>query len=66
MTDPLPHIRSATTCPLCRGAKDRGLVACWDCYREQDLRRGNPQCEAIIANHERALGRMARAGIKLA
>ena len=26
-----PKTHSGTTCPLCYGEKDRGLIVCWQC-----------------------------------
>jgi len=37
MTVDNPHVRQDTSCPICLGRKDRGLVACWSCYREKGL-----------------------------
>lgn len=43
------HVRASCVCPLCKGAKDVGLVACWECYRLHDLRNGNARAEQTIA-----------------
>jgi hypothetical protein len=50
-----PKTRSGTTCPLCYGEKDHGLVACWQCYRGKGLKYGNPTAERIIEVFEAAL-----------
>jgi len=55
MTIDNPHIRQITTCPVCGGFKDKGLVTCWSCYRSHNLKYGNPRCETIIAEYERDL-----------
>ena len=54
MTDH-PRVRAADNCPLCGGAKNAGLVACWPCYRSRDLRGGNAVAERLIDQAERAL-----------
>lgn len=36
-------IRASHVCPFCSKAKDAGLVACWPCYRSNDLRNGGGQ-----------------------
>jgi hypothetical protein len=50
-----PHVRSSTACPLCRGRKEAGLVACWPCYRTSGLRDGNARTESIIERAEAEL-----------
>lgn len=50
-----PLVRASSTCPLCNFAKAPGLVACWPCYNAHDLRNGNPEAEAQIANREQRL-----------
>lgn len=50
-----PLTRAQSICPLCNGSKPRGLVACWPCYRETNMRNGNPVAEALITRFERAL-----------
>lgn len=57
MTVDNPHVRQDTSCPICLGRKDRGLVACWSCYREKGLRYGNGVAEAMIAEREAELRR---------
>lgn len=49
------HTRLFPICPLCRGTKQQGLVTCWSCYREHDLRNGNEMAEHIIAEFEATL-----------
>lgn len=51
-----PLVRASAVCPLCRGAKDTGLVACWPCYRKDELKYGNPDADLKIAQAEEALG----------
>ena len=29
------HVRQDSTCPLCLGIKDQGLVLCWPCHRKE-------------------------------
>ena len=29
------HVRQDSTCPLCLGIKDCGLVLCWPCHRKE-------------------------------
>lgn len=55
-----PLVRASLTCPLCFGAKEAGLVACWACYRRIGLRYGNKDAEVAIAASERLaeLGRI--------
>ncbi len=31
-----PRLRAWDICPLCAGHKNRGLVACWECFNEHD------------------------------
>ena len=47
-----PHIRQTKMCPICKGEKDQGLVACWSCYRVHGLKWGNAAAERIIARCE--------------
>lgn len=54
MTD-FPNTRRNTVCPLCAGHKDRGLVACWVCYRKYDMRNGSQAAEDKIATFEAML-----------
>jgi hypothetical protein len=28
------HVRADSTCPVCHGRKDHGLLVCWPCHRE--------------------------------
>jgi len=34
------YVRLSTTCPNCTGPKDKGLVVCWPCHREQKQKNG--------------------------
>lgn len=48
-----PLVRASNSCPLCNGPKPVGLVACWPCYHETNMRYGNATSEAMI-NHVEA------------
>jgi len=50
-----PHVRASDVCPLCKGHKDRGLVACWPCYHARGLRYGNEEAESLIEQTEAGL-----------
>jgi hypothetical protein len=50
-----PRVRASLVCPLCNGAKDAGLVACWPCFRSSGLKQGDPAAEARVAARERSL-----------
>lgn len=51
-----PLLRAATTCPFCHNHKDRGLIACWSCYRSHDMRNGlRLYAQTIIADVEQRL-----------
>lgn len=50
-----PHIRNSTVCPLCDGYKPVGLVACWQCFRSEELSNGNPDAESALDQREAAL-----------
>ena len=53
-----PHVRHSLLCPLCDGPKVLGLVACWPCYREFNLRYGTPKAAAeMIRAREAELSR---------
>jgi hypothetical protein len=54
MTDH-PRVRASERCPLCGGPKTVGLIACWNCYNQENLRDGNALAEAIFDNAERRL-----------
>jgi hypothetical protein len=41
-----PRTRSSTTCPLCYGEKERGLVVCWQC---STIERFVEAFEAVLA-----------------
>ena len=47
-----PRVRSNLICPLCGSNKEVGTICCWRCYRERDMRRGNMEAEALIAEAE--------------
>jgi hypothetical protein len=47
-----PHVGSGASCPLCRGRKGVGPVACRPCYRARGLREGNAEAESIIERAE--------------
>ncbi len=44
-----PRVRSSLICPLCGKHKEIGLLCCWHCYRARDMRNGNKEAEAVIA-----------------
>lgn len=50
-----PLVRSSLICPLCRKNKEVGLVCCWHCYRKRDMRNGNKEAEALIAEADAEL-----------
>jgi len=50
-----PNVRSGGVCPLCKGHKDTGLVACWRCYHAWGLRYGNAKADALIEEAEETL-----------
>lgn len=50
-----PKLRALTCCVVCRRPKDAGLVVCWNCYREKDLRNGNDTVERILDEEEKKL-----------
>lgn len=54
---PLDHplVRQSTTCPLCQGHKDTGLVACWPCYHDCGLRYGDEYAGRILDRAEKRL-----------
>ena len=56
-----PHVRASDVCPLCKGQKDRGLVACWRCYHARGLRYGNGQAESLIEQIEAGLRKASSA-----
>ena len=48
-----PLVREQTTCPICAKHKDAGLLACWSCYREYDMRSGlSMDAELILDDTE--------------
>jgi hypothetical protein len=50
-----PYIRRTLQCPLCGCNKARGLVACWPCYHEHDMRNPNPVVEQLLDDSERQI-----------
>jgi hypothetical protein len=54
-----PNVRASSRCPLCLGVKEKGLLVCWSCYREQGLRYGNPEAEQSIQSAEDSFVRHA-------
>jgi hypothetical protein len=50
-----PLVRASDLCTLCDGLKPIGTVCCWNCYRQCNLRNGNPTADAIISRREVAL-----------
>jgi hypothetical protein len=55
MTDDHPLTREGHQCPLCGDAKDAGLVACWGCYRANNMRHPNIIARHLIDQFETAL-----------
>ena len=47
-----PILRSQRECPLCSNRKAVGLVCCWTCYRNFDLRNGNPEANILLDKAE--------------
>lgn len=47
-----PEVRDGYVCPLCRGDKEQGLLACWACYKNCRMRDGNAEAERLIARAE--------------
>jgi hypothetical protein len=52
MTLDNPLTRSGFTCPICLGPKDRGLVACWYCFKTSGLKNGEPHAEQVVSDFE--------------
>lgn len=50
-----PHVRASGACPLCRENKDFGLIVCWECYHNWNLRYGNLEAELLIEQAETKL-----------
>jgi hypothetical protein len=51
-----PHIRAHGVCPFCNGSKPQGLIACWPCFRRENLRQGeNGYQAAILETREQRL-----------
>ena len=47
-----PRVRSSLICPLCGSNKEVGLICCWPCYCGRNMRNGNKEAEALIAEAE--------------
>ncbi len=58
-----PHVRASTLCPLCRANKEAGLLVCWNCYRDYNLRLGNDAAEALIAKADVEIREITRASV---
>lgn len=55
-----PYVRASEVCPLCKGHKDQGLVACWYCYHAQSLRYGNEEAERMIEQADASFVRSSK------
>ena len=55
MTIDHPLVRASTRCPICHEPKDKGLVMCWPCYRQIDMRNGNPLVDDLLDAAEKQL-----------
>lgn len=53
------NVRADCTCPLCHGPKDRGLVACWTCYRTNGLRIASGSADAIFSRRDQYLANLS-------
>lgn len=58
-----PHIRATQSCPICGKYKSVGLVTCWPCYVENDLRNGNAEAEALLDRKELELAEQKKTAI---
>lgn len=63
-----PRLRATRTCPLCRGNKNSGLVACWPCFTAAF---DTTDDAALVAEHalsdaEAALGPMGAPALPIA
>lgn len=54
-----PKVRAHHICPVCNGAKDAGLVACWPCWRTS-VKRGDPAAERKVQEREAQLSGIRR------
>ena len=61
-----PNVRAGALCPLCGSGKDAGLLVCWPCYRQNDLRYGNREEERKIEAAEKELGQEIRSSPSVA
>jgi hypothetical protein len=50
-----PNLRQEHLCCLCFGHKGKGLVVCWRCYNEFDMRNGNREVNDALAEVEARL-----------
>jgi hypothetical protein len=41
-----PHVRHMLACPKCSQPKERGLLLCWPCHRQQKRENGGGYSEA--------------------
>ena len=49
-----PKTHSGTTCPLCYGEKDRGLIVCWQCSTSERFIEAFAEAfEAVLALEDR-------------
>jgi hypothetical protein len=49
------RVRAQCKCPLCGGIKDKGLIACWSCYRREDMRNGGNRVATVMLDHAEML-----------
>ncbi len=49
------NVRQQETCPVCLNPKSKGLVVCWKCFNEHDMRNGNSDIESILHARESCL-----------
>ncbi len=49
------NVRQQTVCPVCLNKKSTGLVVCWKCFNEHDMRDGNADVESILHARESGL-----------
>ncbi len=59
-----PCVRASEVCPLCKGYKDQGLIACWYCYHRHGLRYGNEEAERLIEQAETNLCKSGEMNLK--
>lgn len=56
-----PLTRRQTVCPFCAQHKDRGLVACWPCFRSSGLKSCDCTAESMLDAFEDVLAERQRA-----